>query len=544
MKKKVLLLFILIFSILSIKAVYADSTPPQIEFISPTDSSDTHLNRNWSYVNVSITDVSNTSSFIDWNRSLVGYWSFDWYNSSGVYDNSTWNKFGTFEGGLGTDNITVGKYGNASTFNATDYLEIPDDDTLDFGANDSFTIEMWVKSNEIVSGSRRDDIFSKYPGAAPDIKIYVRFGQFRAFLRDSNNKFVTKFAPVYPQNDTWYHLALVRDVAEDKLLYYINTLVYTSTDTSTSHFINLASVKIGESWRGEIDEVRIYDRALSSEEINASYNSSFYRLYHNFTNVADGSYEYYTYSIDTEGNANQTETRTLTIDTAFPQYFDNSVNSTLNGTTVEFRLRWTDDLNLSSYIFSFDNCTGTLVNDSTTVMIGTGNWSNVTKMINSTLGCNIRWQVYANDTSNNWNTSAIYSFTTSSALTTMNLSSYDVWWNDSVTAYGTAFDADGNPVANNTGVNLTISDRICNNVTDASGSWRCTFNAPNELGTYLVYAKIGDILLNTTTLTVKPKYGNTPIGTIERVVYEQPMMIQDLSGRIIIAWIRIMAWRG
>jgi len=45
-------------------------------------------------------------------------------------------------------------------------------------------------------------------------------------------------------------------------------------------------------------------------------------------------------------------------------------------------------------------------------MTGTGNWSNVTKTINSTVDCIIRWRVYANDTSNNWNTSSIYNYVT------------------------------------------------------------------------------------------------------------------------------------
>jgi hypothetical protein len=36
-------------------------------------------------------------------------------------------------------------------------------------------------------------------------------------------------------------------------------------------------------------------------------------------------------------------------------------------------------------------------------MTGNGNWSNITKTINSTIGCNVKWCVYANDSSNNWN---------------------------------------------------------------------------------------------------------------------------------------------
>lgn len=53
-------------------------------------------------------------------------------------------------------------------------------------------------------------------------------------------------------------------------------------------------------------------------------------------------------------------------------------------------------------------------------------WSNVTKTVNSTSGATIAWCVYANDTSNNWNTSLTYSYVTTSAGTTCDCSSIQV----------------------------------------------------------------------------------------------------------------------
>jgi len=116
------------------------------------------------------------------------------------------------------------------------------------------------------------------------------------------------------------------------------------------------------------------------------------------------------YANDTSGNWNGTSCEnpfsyqtTPPPDTIPPTYSLNSTNSTLAGTPVSHNLYWQDNVGLSGYIFSFDNCTGTLVNDTWVPMTGTGNWSNVTKIINSTVGCQIRWCVYANDTSGNWN---------------------------------------------------------------------------------------------------------------------------------------------
>jgi len=91
-----------------------------------------------------------------------------------------------------------------------------------------------------------------------------------------------------------------------------------------------------------------------------------------------------------------------------PQYSTNSTNTTgTAGEAVQHRLYWTDETGLSGYIFSIRNGTSTWVNDSWVSMIGTTNWSNVTKIINSSTST-IYWQIFTNDTSDNWNASGQY----------------------------------------------------------------------------------------------------------------------------------------
>jgi hypothetical protein len=114
------------------------------------------------------------------------------------------------------------------------------------------------------------------------------------------------------------------------------------------------------------------------------------------------------YANDSANRVNVSDTRIVTAIRDFnpPTYSLNSSNSTWNGTIVMHSMKWADDYGLSGYIFSFDNGTGTLVNDTWTAF--SGSWSNVTKTVNSTVGSTIRWCVYANDTSintvgGNWN---------------------------------------------------------------------------------------------------------------------------------------------
>jgi hypothetical protein len=70
-------------------------------------------------------------------------------------------------------------------------------------------------------------------------------------------------------------------------------------------------------------------------------------------------------------------------------------------------------------------------------------WSNVTKVINSTVGATIKWKVYANDTSNNWNESEIFSYiTTTLSYLEVNLefpSSYSITQNQTFTINATVF---------------------------------------------------------------------------------------------------------
>jgi len=84
-----------------------------------------------------------------------------------------------------------------------------------------------------------------------------------------------------------------------------------------------------------------------------------------------------------------------------PQASNISVNNTIITRPTKFSVKWTDDLGLSGYIFSW-NYSGSWVNETWTAWTGapTVAWSNVTKTIEKvgTYG----WRVYANDTDGNW----------------------------------------------------------------------------------------------------------------------------------------------
>jgi hypothetical protein len=129
---------------------------------------------------------------------------------------------------------------------------------------------------------------------------------------------------------------------------------------------------------------------------------------------------------------------------------------------------------------------------------------------------------------------------------TINLNATKVWWNDSVNASGTARYANGTGISGSVSIEVDGYIQNCPPTTD--GNWSCVFNAPLKIGSYLVTVKItnstGFVFQNSTSLGVSPYYGKKPIGTVSRIVYELPMLIQDLNGEIRVVFARIMVWRG
>ena len=98
-----------------------------------------------------------------------------------------------------------------------------------------------------------------------------------------------------------------------------------------------------------------------------------------------------------------------------------NVTSGSTATTVRMALDWIAvNVTYSNTSTTYPPCNVswmTYTNDTWTAMTGVGNWSNVTKLVNSTVGAPISWYVTANDTANNQNTTAIFNYTTTSGVT-------------------------------------------------------------------------------------------------------------------------------
>jgi len=142
---------------------------------------------------------------------------------------------------------------------------------------------------------------------------------------------------------------------------------------------------------------------------------------------------------------------------------------------------------------------------------------------------------------------AVFSVATTSDRVTISLNATKVWWNDTVNATGVATYANGTGIDGTVSLSVDSTSYSCS-PTYSGGNWNCTFNAPNEIGSYTVTVTVtngtSSTFQSSTTLNVAPYYGKTPIGSIDRVVYELPMLIQDINGEIKTVFARIIVWKG
>jgi len=287
-----------------VKEIFVDGgNAPQITWENPTPEDDTTVNENNAYLNTTINDSSEISSFFDWNYDLKGYWNFEDYNSSGIYDNSSYNNFATFNGNISESNISTGKFGNSLEFNGNDdYLKV---NAFYNFTETNFTVMLWGKietptgiktalSQQDGDGTGRSWIIFN-DNTCEDGKIATYLG---GTILCSN---------ITASVDEWYHVAISYDGTTLKV--YVNGEEEAS-DTRIVDENATGDLIIGQhkgltnyKFDGELDEVSLFSRTLDSNEIKASYDNNVNRLYHNFTNLNEGTYDYCGYSIDMAGNS-------------------------------------------------------------------------------------------------------------------------------------------------------------------------------------------------------------------------------------------------
>ena len=210
---------------------------------------------------------------------LVAYWSLDTLSSGTTPDGSGAGHVATL---VGTPTSGAGLFGNALTFDGgTDYLRASDAADLDFGTS-SFTVSAFVRP----AGATADRLVNKWasttePGWLLDINEAVGGGvtadRIRMRLRDAAGADVDFSVTAALGVNTWRHVAAVVDRTADILRLYLDgtqvggdqNIAALGGSVSNAAQVGIGTIvaATGNFFDGGIDEVRLYNRALSEAEI-------------------------------------------------------------------------------------------------------------------------------------------------------------------------------------------------------------------------------------------------------------------------------------
>jgi hypothetical protein len=205
-----------------------------------------------------------------YGESPTKVYDFSKNGNNGTATGATWSSSGKFSGAFTYDGI-----------NDFINVSIPSSGSMDIDSN-PVTMVTWIKPNTvttqqaIVARGRSDGVSAGYDGFGFFINSSgkINVGSFGGGNFDGNT--------VLSAN-TWYHVAVIINGASSAL--YLNGV----DNTPSSHTVNVVAssqpLKIGATrngsdttdvrfFNGTIDEVAIWNRSLSSQEIQSLYSSN------------------------------------------------------------------------------------------------------------------------------------------------------------------------------------------------------------------------------------------------------------------------------
>ena len=289
---------------------YVDTVYPLVDFDSSTPGDGSSQSNTDILVNVTSSDNSGEHSVVvDWNGSLVGWWRMDDLNSSGdPTDISSYSNNGTAVDGA---SYTVdGKFGGGFEFDG-------DGDKVEFTpiSLDNLTLSAWIfpLTNENVKRTILGGGGSQTP------LLDLRNGQIQ-FGGTGLSNYPALLSTNHEIN-TWSHV-IITYTLNDTARIYVNGIEKDSIEINgslSSPFKYIGYRSYANSFNGTIDDVQIYNRALTPEEINATYNANLYQYERNFTGLSEATYTYKAYAQDLGGNINMTGERSVTITTVVPE---------------------------------------------------------------------------------------------------------------------------------------------------------------------------------------------------------------------------------
>jgi hypothetical protein len=203
------------------------------------------------------------------SAELVGHWPFDEGSGMVALDTSGNGHDGTLNG---TATWVTGQFGLALHFDGSStYARVQATSNLDLLNHSDFSVSVWLLIDEI-PGEYRAVLQQMDGNGTGRTWLGYTQGDFYNYHGAAN-----RFAGVTPEAQTWYHVAYVvtEGGTDDIIQWYINGEPTDSHTTSlesndNGDYLIGCHKALGNFWPGLLDDLRIYNHALTETEILAA----------------------------------------------------------------------------------------------------------------------------------------------------------------------------------------------------------------------------------------------------------------------------------
>jgi glucose/arabinose dehydrogenase/PKD repeat protein len=223
-------------------------------------------------ITVPAANATYRATFTQGVTGLVGAWGFDESSGSQAQDASGRGGTGTIAGAT----RAAGRFGGGLTFDGIDdWVTVADSAALDLSS--VMTLEAWV--NPTALGATWRTAVLKENGAGLAYALYANDGANRAagYLTTGSDQGLSSPTGAVPLN-AWTHLATTYDGASLRVFangtqVAIRALTGSiSTSTGPLRFGGNGAW-LNEFFQGRLDEIRVYDRALTAAQISSDMNA-------------------------------------------------------------------------------------------------------------------------------------------------------------------------------------------------------------------------------------------------------------------------------
>ena len=219
------------------------------------------------------------------DAGLVSLWSFNDDNSTTAFDETGRNngtRLNVADATEGNGTVGKGQYFNGTETHTPNIgIVIDNEQNFDFISTSQFVVSMWVKPK----GLRTMGLITKRDSGstATTFQYYVNTANGEIKLYNGVNVYSASPA-VYISDLTWTHLSFIHqgdgtiDIYKNGILVSAFSQGIVRAENDDEVVIGSDGIYQGNVFSGAIDEVRIYNRSLSADEIQNLYELGSYHI--------------------------------------------------------------------------------------------------------------------------------------------------------------------------------------------------------------------------------------------------------------------------